>query len=248
MQFETDDATRQAIASAQKQLLIEQEALALLELDRRYKEADLIDSRSHEEAKLLIQQQFAQRRVDVERSAAAKQKQELNSLNAAFNQTLSQGISSAVQSFTKAIISGQFTLEKFSKSMLGIIGDMAIQIGTMVIATDIAKLALLGAPGSGLLAGAALIAIGTVLKSYSGAESGASTGGIGSIGGGSGGSVGGSEATQVADLQRDSPATNVTVNVNGNVFDRRSTGLEIANIIAESFDANGTRIIGGATA
>lgn len=186
-------------------------------------------------------------------TAASDMQKNVASINAAFRNQLANGISSAIQSFTKSLVLGQGGFENFAKSMLGIAGDMAIQLGTMFIASGISIELLQKTPATAGLsiavAGAALVAVGTVLKAVSGGGGGgASAGAVPSFPGGSDfspGSGGSASQNNTPDLVAQTPQTTVSVNIQGNVLDRRQTGLEIAQIIQESFDANGTLVTGG---
>ncbi len=177
--------------------------------------------------------------------AIKKMNADVEALNKAFNHALAQGISQSIQNMVKAFMAGAFSMDKFAKQMLSIVGDMAIQIGTMIIAADLAKLALLGSPGSALATGAALVAIGTVLKSWGGGEQGLPGGADMSGGGGIAATPASAPEPTSDQLVAEKPKTEVTVVVQGNVFDRRETGLYIADILNENFDINGTKLSTG---
>lgn len=150
---------------------------------------------------------------------------------------LSQGIQGAVN----ALISGENAFKAFGKAVLGVFGDLAIQLGTFFIAQGIAVTALNAISGSGAIAaGAALVALGTLLKSFSGGS------GIAS-GGSSPNGVGGSAPdpvfepdTVTGELEK---STAVTINVEGTVLDPVAVGQQISSILEESFNASGTRVL-----
>jgi hypothetical protein len=49
---------------------------------------------------------------------------------------------------------------------------------------------------------------------------------------------------EVQESEREKPQTGVVINVQGNILDRRETGLELAKVLSESFDTNGTIVRG----
>lgn len=164
-----------------------------------------------------------------------------DNLNKAFNSSLASGISSGVQSFTKALIAGKNAFQAFGQAVLGIVGDMAIQLGTFFIAQGIAQLALASNPltagGAIIAAGAGLVALGVLLKSLSGGGSSANAGADAAAGAGGGVASGAdSAATQQQENQAVKPSTQVAINVQGNILDRRESGLEIAQVIQDFFD------------
>jgi hypothetical protein len=158
---------------------------------------------------------------------------------------------------------GENGFAAFGKAMVGVLGDIAIQAGSTFIALGIAKaIASLGSDPSAyalIAAGAALSILGGALKAYAGsggggggpasggAPSGASTSGGGggvASSGGSGTAPADTQATSFNDSQRGEVGTKVEVNVQGNVFDRRETGLMIADTINEAFGSNGITFAG----
>ncbi len=166
-------------------------------------------------------------------------------INTAFNQSLAQGVANGVQNLTKALIAGENGFAAFGKAILGIMGDIAIQLGAFFIAQGIAQLALASNPltagGAIVAAGIGLVVLGTLLKSLSGSSGGPAAGpGSASAGGGGGDSGGGIGSTQtdIPDQETQKPQTQVVVNVQGNVLDRRETGLELVNVLNEYFDTN----------
>jgi len=112
---------------------------------------------------------------------------------------------------------------------------------------------LLGDPsGAGLIAaGVALSILGGALKAMAGGA-GSNAGGVsaaGAGGGGGGGGVGGGGISQTENGQTElaqedkKPQTVVQVTVQGNILDRRATGLELVEIINESFGTSGTQTV-----
>lgn len=170
-------------------------------------------------------------------------KEETAALAKGFAQTFAQSITTAIGQVINGIKAGQNAFEALGKSILNIIGDLAIFIGQFIVATGVAKLALESLPGGATIAaGLGLIALGTLLKSI---------GGSSFVGGGTvvGGAGGGDliptpeQAIEQEPEVAEKDTTKVVVNVQGDVFDSRDTGLRIVDILNQSFDTEGTRLI-----
>ncbi len=156
------------------------------------------------------------------------------------------GLSTAFASVGANLVNGGAAFKDFGKILLGVLGDIAIQFGATFILMGIAKTLLFDPTGPALIAaGAALSVIGGALKALGGGAgisagpAAAGTGaGVNAAGGGGGvgsSSFGATEQQQTE--QKQGPSVNVTVQ--GNVLDRRQTGLEIAEVINEAFGSNG---------
>jgi len=152
-------------------------------------------------------------------------------LNQAFTQGVGNAISQGVQSAVTALQEGQNAFQAFGQAVLGVFGDLAIQLGQFFIVQGIAVEALNAISGTGAIAaGIALIALGTLLKSFSGGQ--------GNIGGGS------AVSPPLADLDPagGGPAgpddfqgrqTEVNVRVDGNLTDPEGAAIAIANLLRE---------------
>ncbi len=218
--------------------------LQLKELDRAAKEAGLSDDEDYQAKKQQLKDDYAELELLRQKEHELRAKATADLLNKAISSQLANALSQSIQFITSSLLKGQLTFENFSKFILGVLGDAAIQIGGMAIAAGLA-IAAIGSisPGAAIAAGAALIAIGTVMKSLSGGA-----GDLGSQGSANGSAPGidsGHNSTAPQTLEREKAGTQVTVNVQGSILDRRETGLAIAEIIADSFDLNGTKIITG---
>lgn len=157
--------------------------------------------------------------------------------------TFVNGFSNAFASMGKAIVKGQNVMAAFGGAILSTLGSIAIQMGQFYIAAGLATMFLNPASGLGMiLAGGALATLGGVLQALgSGGETPAAGGGGGTTGAdGTSTSGGNLFGVQTPDSERAAPQTGVQVVVQGNVFDSKETGLQIANILNESFDTNGT--------
>lgn len=168
------------------------------------------------------------------KEAVVESNDDLKSLNSTLRSVLVTGISSTIQGMVNAIAKGQNALKALGQSLLGIAGDLAISIGQFTIATGVAKLALESLPGGATIAaGIGLIALGSVLKAFAGGQPG--------VGGGGAPSINNPTPVQpvdVAPAATQEARTLVTVNVHGNILDRRETGLELAEIIRETVQTN----------
>jgi len=182
--------------------------------------------------------------------STTKMKASATSLATTLNATIGNGVSNAFVAFGQALATGENALASFGKVVLGVFGDILIQLGTQTLATGLGMSAvpiLFGPQGpAAIAAGAGMLIAGGVLKGLSGGGGGGGGGASAPSGGGVASSAGAGEleggavATQVEDLERETPGTSVTVNVEGNVLDRRETGLELVDIINESFGSDGT--------
>ena len=69
--------------------------------------------------------------------------------------------------------------------------------------------------------------------------SSASAGSTGGAGGGFGGASAFGDTAALNEPEQQRPGTQIAVNIQGNILDRRQTGLEIAEVINEVFGTNG---------
>lgn len=164
------------------------------------------------------------------------------------------GFSGAFAAMGKALVQGEDAFGAFGKAILGMLGNIAIQMGQFYIAAGIAALWLNPAQGAGMIAGgAALSILGGVLQALAGDSGTAAAGG----GAGARGAVGASTPLSMTDSQsfmnefadeqqRQQAQTGITINVQGNILDRRETGLALAEIINDSFNNNGVLITANA--
>ena len=178
---------------------------------------------------------------------------DLARLGAQVKGTFAAGLSNAFAQVGKTLIQGRNMFAAFGKAILSTLGNVAIQMGTFFITTGIAMLFTPGLAGQGgglIAAGAALSILGGVLQAIGGGGAG---GGVGATaagtvpGGGQTVDAGMSDTALANEDERQRPTSGIVVNVQGNVLDRRQTGLELAQIINESFDTDGvtTRAVSG---
>lgn len=160
------------------------------------------------------------------------------------NQGFGNIVASSIQKLAQNLADGKSLFDDFGNFVLGLIGDLAIQIGTFIVATAIAKSALFGPVELGVAEGAALIVTGVLIKSLAGGGGSAPTGSALSSGGGGGigSSIEESEAVTETPDQ-----TSVSVVIQGDVLDSEDSGLRIAQILNNAFDKQGV-VIKGAVA
>lgn len=166
-----------------------------------------------------------------------------NDIAQSIKTTLAGGISGGVQNIVTSIMTGQNAFSNFAKFVLAAMGDMSIKLGEMFILKGLAIDAMKGlVGGAAIAAGISLVALGTVMKTWSGPLSGGSTtanGGVtptyaeNSVYGTS------SETTKE---EKQEPKTTVQVNIHGSVYDSQETGLRIVELMNEAINKNGARV------
>ena len=155
--------------------------------------------------------------------------------------TLVKGISGGIQNIVQSIAKGENVFENFGKFLLDTFGNLAIQLGEFFIAEGIATSALLAVnpPAATIGAGVALVALGSILKSFGGGGSstGSTSGGGGAV---DTGSAGGFDPREFENEELNTePKTEVSVVVQGDVFDSDETGTRIATILSDAFGKQG---------
>ena len=114
---------------------------------------------------------------------------------------------------------------------------MAIQLGKTAILTGIAMESLGKLTGTtAIIAGAGLIALGTILKSYAGGGGGEGANVGAGGGGGSSFDFAGTTPDQTAftQFEQEKEKTAVTVNIQGNVLDSDESGIRIVDLINQA--------------
>lgn len=158
-----------------------------------------------------------------------------------FGNMLAQSLSATTLSIANTLGKGRAGWAAFGKSILGIMGDFAISLGNMIIAAALgvealkASLISFGGVGLAIAAGVGLILVGGLLKRFSGGPAGMPASGGGGVASQGNASAGGGSAVTdgVADIPEQGPRVQVVVQ--GNILDRRQTGLELAEVISEAF-------------
>lgn len=164
--------------------------------------------------------------------------------------TFQNGAQQAFAAFGAGLVTGKNAFAEFGKSILKSLGQLLIQFGGMLI---LVGLGLSTVPFLFGLSGPAAVAAGIAATVAGGALTALGGGGGGASPAGSAASPGTADAgaaptlntasiadtgaTQLASVEKKS-GPEIHVNIQGNVLDRRSTGLEIAEVIQETFGSN----------
>ena len=158
---------------------------------------------------------------------------EMNKVNEGLTGAFVGGITSSIETLGAALGGGKEGFKDFGKKLLAILGDLAIQAGKVFLSFGVAILGLKTAlkslnPYLAIAAGVALIALGGALKGLSGgAKASGSTPSPSSSAPSSGTSSQGAQ-----NIEERGPSVQLVVQ--GNILDRRQTGLELAQVIRES--------------
>ena len=162
-------------------------------------------------------------------------------------QTFIRAMSAGIQHFTLGLMKGKMNMDGFAKSMAGMLGDMAIQIGETLMLSGLGIQALFGLSGAAAVAaGAGLIALGSILKSFSGGSDSAST----SI---PAPTAGFDDTTAVAGpldetFDADEPGALekqqvVSLTVQGDILDSEETGTRLLAILNDEFENKNGRLV-----
>ncbi len=156
------------------------------------------------------------------------------------NSSLKNGLQTALAAMGAALVNGQAGWKEFGKAVIGIIGDLMIQVGMSILlqgkAITALKASLLTMDGGlAIAAGAALVIAGGAMKALAGGSGGGTS--TADTGGGVPASTAVSDS---ADIQeKEERKSNVVINVHGNILDRRQSGLEIFEVMKEHFENSG---------
>lgn len=158
---------------------------------------------------------------------------------------LVQGFSNSFAALGKGLATGKNGFQEFGNQILSTLGGLAIQLGQffILIGAGLSSTgALFGLSGSGAIAaGIGLTVLGGVLQGIAGS---AGTSSSASTSASAGASSVSPELTTAPELdQSGNKRTDVTINVQGNILDRRESGLAIADILNEYFSANDGRVV-----
>ena len=170
------------------------------------------------------------------------------------------GISQSFAALGGALAKGENGFKAFSSAVIGALGGLAIQMGTVLVGMGLGFSALgpimpiWGLSGaSAIAAGIGLITLGGAIQALAGGGGGGAPvggGAAGATGGGASGAGGGGIAStdsallgQEEEIER-KPTTTVNVNVQGNVLNTRDTALHIADVMNEHFNSTGVVLTG----
>lgn len=226
----------------------------LSRLEKIRKEYADIKGGNETERRALENQERIKFTLDIEKielETEERKAKKLKDIQAQTKSILVSGISSTLQAVGVALQKGEDAFSAFKKGVFGIVGDLMIQLGTAIIAQAVAidalaKTIATKTGGFGIAAGAALIIAGAALKSSAeGSGGGTSSGGGGAdLSGGINSGIGTipETATNIPTQSLVEPRPNVVLNINGNVLDRRQTGLELVDVLQEAFDTQGAQV------
>jgi hypothetical protein len=190
--------------------------------------------------------EVAQASSEAFKATSTGAKQAINAIKVDFAQPLMALISTTTQTMGAQLIQGSKAWSNFSATILGIMGDFAIQLGGLLVlhglAIDKLKESLLTLNGAGAVgAGLALIALGGALKAMAGGQSRQS-----SRGGRGGAETGGFVANtatptggQPDQFQQRQVGSSVQLVVQGDILDSQETGTRLAKILSDSFGKEG---------
>ena len=165
-------------------------------------------------------------------------------------------INSAIFAMAQGMQTGEDAANMLFTTMLNSMAQLLIGEGTGWMLVGAARTWAGDPSGPALIgAGAAMTGFGAILASISAANGGAM--GVGAAGATAGATAGGGSTSSVSsptttaenitppsEGEARTPTTQVAVTINGNVLDRRETGLEIAKILEEQFSSQGLKVVG----
>jgi hypothetical protein len=208
------------------------------------------------ENKLLLEQEYLDLRNKVNLDSLEKlrviedksnkeRQSKLDQANRIINQSLGNAISGGIQNVVASLAKGKSVFAEFGNFLIGMFGDLAIQLGQFYIADGLAKLALLAiSPAAQIAAGASLIALGAIMKSFvSGGASGG--GGTAAIGAQPRGGEFSTQTDGLADpeaVKDRAPQTNVEIVVQGSLVQQEELGQFITKTLNESFSKQGVTL------
>lgn len=211
---------------------IEREAEVL----RQARENDVITEEEFAELSLQRLQNFEDQKLKIaEQGNKKRNKEQLNA-----NKILANSVANGTAALFKSIFAGENAFDALGNFVLNTLGDLATQTGQFFIAQGIAIEALNAVSGTGaVVAGVALVALGQLFKSFT---SGGGSAGAGTVPTGGGAAVPTFETASVTQeqIQEEAPeaGNQVNITVEGNILDRRETGLELVSVINEAIDSD----------
>lgn len=188
--------------------------------------------------------EFKNETTDSFKSAGKEISKTANAVGASLNNTLGNAVANGIESITKSLIAGENVFKAFGQAALGLVADFAIQAGKLFVATGIAQLALFSSPGASIAAGAALIAAGTLAKSFFGGERGGDASAPAGVSGG-GPLPTQPEFVSATPEERAEPETRVSVTIQGDVLDSEESSLRIVQLLEKASFDNNVKVIGG---
>lgn len=167
-------------------------------------------------------------------------------INTAIKGTLVKSATAGIQALTKTLLLGEKGFSNFGATIAGILGSMATQLGQTLLLTGIGMKGLLDlSGGSAIIAGAGLIALGTILSSFSGGGDSSASGSLPNSGANPVATEDNSDE-EIAEREEQTPGINITIR--GDVLDSNESGMRIVDIINKAYDQEGVVINRGAIA
>ncbi|MBL0233170.1 MAG: hypothetical protein IPQ08_05855 [Chitinophagaceae bacterium] len=266
VQFITEADARefeqQSIYNEQLRLLEEQHQQSLKDIDVRFsnekgyaeeerKALKLQSDAAFAEQERGIQEANQQRLKDSFTKYGESQAKTWKEMAAMAKITLVNGIGSSFAAFGQALAKGEDAMAAFGKALLGVLGDIAIQMGQMFIWQGLGFSANPLMPGAGagmVAAGIGLSILGGVLKGLAGGGGGSTSNASASAGGGlatGGDSMGTfSAAGPMATDSRVNPNTVINFTVQGDVLDSSDTQNRIVELLNSAIDTKGAVVRG----
>ena len=203
--------------------------------------AELLTLEEFQNQVLAVEREFQKKREDQAKKSAEKRK--VTEINV--NGALAGSISKSVQSLAGSLAKGELSFSEFGKTMIGIAGDLAIQLGSVLIGAGLGIEALkVTGGGAALAAGVGLVALGAVMKSFAGGSGSSSASASNDFTGGP------ATASQSSDFdvedsveERGDPQQQVNVVFNAPVLDGQESGLRILELIEEAGFNTGARVL-----
>lgn len=163
----------------------------------------------------------------------------------AIKNSIGQAAADAFTRFGKALVTGKNAFSGFFQSMMGMLGDLAIQLGKTTLLAGIAMDSLFkfNTPGAAIAAGLALMAFGGILKGLSGGKGGAADTAVGTGGEAGGTTIDQNLLAEDSGETREETGPRVTLNVQGDVLDSDETGTRLVSILNEAFENKGETLI-----
>lgn len=249
MQMAQTEAEFEAAKEQQLTIMKRQQEIERSNIRAQYAAAGLANSQVEKDALLAVEQKYQAQQIALQEQTNAS----MQRLRGIVQAGIVNGLTNAFAGLGKALVKGQNGFEAFGKAVLSALGSMAIQIGTMLVSIGLGFQALgpvlpvFGLSGAAAVAaGLGLIVLGGALSALG--EGGETAAGTASAGGGVTGAGGTANLGAVADgtqLERPQQGQQISVNVQGNILDRRQTGLELVEVIREQFDTQGGQTIVG---
>lgn len=199
-----------------------------------------------EAAKALADKAAAEKKESDDAAAYLKRQGEM--VKQTFQGVFVNGIQNAFSAFGRALVTGGDAFGEFGRQALSMLGSLAMQMGQFLILAGAGWMLIPGfqASAGAVAAGIALTVLGGVLQALgAGGGTPAAPGtpaAASPAGGGTTASYDSPMAAMTPEQERAKAQTGVQVIVQGNIFDNRETGLQIAQIINDSFDLEGTQI------